>query len=557
MGNEKEERENQTEVTNTFAGGALVKLGSMGFVKVLGLVFTFIIINFFATAESDLFFQANAYVLGLVSIASLGLGISVVKFTPECMLRKKYEEAKTRIWTSIVASSLMSVIIIIAIIGAYYLLDYVALEIPAGAGGGIIDSALAEAAKASNYLHRLGLPLLAITGVVALFSVVGAYLGATLNAFKRFEIGAIGNVAFQILRLLFIGALIYFGAATANSMMGAYAATYFIILVFFAWAIWKKWNEIPGETKISVKILKKDIKFGMPIYASAMLESLITYMDVILVGAFLGEHPGIVTGYAAVIAFVRNIGPVIIGPITDVQLPMLVEEFEKKTPMFAKMTKEISRWSVYLGIPVLCVFLVYADALLGILAKDYVENAYLMWLFVPFVLATLISASFRNALIARGHVYTLLIASIIALTLNFGMDVALIPVIGVAGAAIASSVAAVFGEGYAVWAARAKFGAKLHYDILKGIAAGAVAVGAGYISLPYAGMLSAWATFGILQLVVGMGITCIVYSIALLLLKGLKRRDFALGLVFLEKRGFSRAVPFVNPFVELVCKYTG
>jgi O-antigen/teichoic acid export membrane protein len=327
------------------------------------------------------------------------------------------------------------------------------------------------------------------------------------------------------------------------------------VLVYVLWVIWGRLKKMPSQkTEFKFNLLTRNVTFGFPVYISTVIDSFITQMDVIMIGFFLGGSPGIVSGYAAVIAFVRNIGPVVSVPLGEVQVPILVEEFEKKSEAFGKIVKEISRWTVYLGVPVMCVFLVYSDALLGIVANKYRDNAYLMWYFVPFVLATLISASSRNALLARGHVKVLLLVSSIIVGINFAINWALIPAIGVAGAAIGSSVAAVIGEGTAVYFARKKFDAKLHFDIIKAFAAGTAAVALGYISLPLIGTLAAFGASGILNLIIGMSITCSIYILGIVLLKGLKRIDFERGMSILRRQKLGVLADIANPFVNIICK---
>ncbi|MFH1306189.1 MAG: oligosaccharide flippase family protein [Candidatus Micrarchaeota archaeon] len=519
------------DISGTVAKGAFFKLGSAGFGKVFGLVFTIIVLNFFSAEQSDLFFEANAFVLALTSLAALGLAVAAIKFIPTFLVQKKYGKVKTTVVSAVVALFVVGVLISAGL----FLLEEKIVE---RYGGGMA-------------------PILPIVALVSIVLLPLGYLSSVLNAFKAFKEAAISVFLFQILKLLGIGILIYFSLAFAYELMGAFFISYLIVLAYVGWEVIRRLSKLSGETTFSPSVLWKNIKFGFPVYISAIIESFVTQMDVILIGFFLGASPGIVSGYAAVIVFVRNIGPVVSIPISEVQTPILVEQFEKKSEMFGKITKELSRWTVYFGIPVLCVFLVYADSLLGIVANKYKDNAYLMWLFIPMVLAALISTSARSALLARGHVKILLAVSITIVAVNLAVDWTLIPAIGVAGAAIGSSLAATLGEGGAVVAAYKKFGAKLHFDVVKALIAGVVAVGAGFVALPYIGTLSAFATQGVIHLVLGMGISCVIYSVALLLMKGIKRKDWEIGFRLMEKQGFGKYSGYIRPVANIICNYTG
>ena len=528
------EKERVHGITDVFSKGIIYHMTSFGISKIFGILFTIVILNYFAAGESDLYFTANAFVSTISSIAGLGLGIAAIKFLPGMVLRKEGNKLKTEVLSAIV---FLAILIMVFFVGA------------------IIVPYFVPQLRFFDFEQFSGIAIIAF--LLAFMILESAYVSSVLNAFKEFFSTSLINVIVQVLRFLILLALIYFGSAKAAQMLGGYVLSYAVVLVYLLWVLHGKIKKISGEAKIDFSSLEKSLKFGLPLYMGSVIDTFLTQMDIILIAYFLGDQPGIVSGYTAAILIIRNIAPMVAAPIITVQQPILVEEYERKSEMFLKITREVSRWAFYLGLPALLVFLAFDVAFLQIIAKNYVTNSYLMWLFAPFVIFTLLGISFRNSLMARGHVKTLLGVSVLMVALNFGLDWTLIPVMGVAGAAIGSSLSIMIGESIVVWRANRKFGATPHTDIFKALIAFGISLGLAFVSLPYFGQLTVFAQGGILKLVLSMTIVCLVYLAGLFLLKGFKRRDFETGLRFLEKNTFVWLADLIRPVCESVIKYTG
>ena len=532
---ESEEEKNRVrDITDIFSKGILYHFTSFGISKVFGIAFTIVLLNYFSAYESDLYFTANAFVATISSLAGLGLGVAAVKFLPGMILRKEGSKIKTEILS---ATVLVAAIMVLLFVIGYIVPNYIS-EIRLFDFGEFSDVAI-------------------LTFALAFVILESSYISAVLNAFKEFFATSMLNALVQIVRLIFLFGLIYFGATGAAQMLGGYGVSYLVATVYLLWVLRKRLSKIAGEARINFIGLTDSIKFGMPVYLSGIIETFLTHIDVIMIAYFLGDQPGVVSGYTAAVLIIRNIAPMIVSPLMTVQQPILVEEHERKSGAFLKITKEVSRWAFYLGLPVLLVFMAFDVAFMQIIAKDYVENAVLIWLFSPLVIFTFFGISARNALMARGHVKTLFAVSLIMVAINLVANYVLIQSMGVAGAAIASSISIVVGESMIVWFANRKFGAVPHMDIAKALFAFAIALGVAFVNLPYFGQLPIYAQEGVLNLVVSMTIVCVVYLAVLFLLKGFVKRDFETGLRFLEKNKLVWLAQIVKPLCDFAVKYTG
>jgi O-antigen/teichoic acid export membrane protein len=534
MNTQTQEQTNSDELVDTFSKGVIFQASSFGLSKIFGMVFTILILNYFVAQESDLFFSANAFAMLIASFAGLGLSVGAIKFIPGFALKKDGESIKKQIASSV---ALLCICVVIIFCISWIISPYV---------------------EELNKQFEQSLQLIFLVFLLSLVIIVTSYLQSALNALKQFFTTSFTQVAIQILRVVVILVLIYVGLTFAFEMFAGYVVTYALVCVYLTWTVYKKIGKMSGEWKIDFSSLKKNIQFGFPLYIAGTMDTLLTQMDIVIIALFLGDNPGMVSGYVAVALIVRNIAPMIAAPISAVQQPILVEEHDKKSEdMFHKVVKQTSRLSLYVGLMVLLVFLAFDKALLGLVAKDYVENAYMIWLFAPFVIAVLFGVSSRNALMARGHVKTLFLLSLIIATINILLDVWLIPTIGIAGAAIGSSVAIVVGEIMAIYFANRKFGAAVHPDTIKALLAFVITLLVCFVPLPYITTLADFSAGGVISLIISMSTACSAYLIVLFLIGGFRRQDIEMGHKFLQNNKLAFVSDILRPYTSAVADMFG
>lgn len=514
------------ETIDEFARGTIYTFLGHAIVKLLSFVFTIFVLNYFSASESDLFFKVNSIFFALASIAGLGLSFAAIRFIPKYVMDREYAKVYGHIAFSLfVGWAVLMILLSIIYIG----LDILKL----GFGSDISES----------------YPLIAISAFVFLLY---EYLRGPLTGLKSFKTLAISEAGFQILRFCLLITIIYLGSSLASDLLGAQILSYVLVCILMVAVIYSKIKKKVRGFRFSFKEGVENITFGVPIFISSSIDVLLTHIDVLFIALFFSDVPGVVSGYSAIILIVRNIGPMVAMPFSSVQQPFLVEKSIGDEKEFLQMIKEVNRWIMYIGIPILVFFLVYIDPIMSIMAHDYVQYSRIIWLFIPLVLGTLISSSHRNALFARGEVFALFIASMSIIMINVLADWILIPKMAASGAAIGSTIAAVTGESAIIYYAYKKFGARLHKDIIKAIGAGIAA-----LVLSYLIALDVLAAVGAIELILAATTTCVFYSTVIILFKGLKSRDFEIIIKFLKRYGVWRFLSFSRPMIELVVRYTG
>lgn len=192
-----------------------------------------------------------------------------------------------------------------------------------------------------------------------------------------------------------------------------------------------------SESGLSMELVRQGLGYGVRSYIVAFLAYTVMRSDILLIKYMLGPTQ---TGYysiATTLADVVYLGPVSINAILF--------------PRFAAMTDPDSKWRLLRKVLLVVVGLVllicagvgvFAKALIGsVFGVDYLPAAPALAILMPGI-AFLAVTSVVSAFIASVDIPPLLIGVYVAANIvNIGANVTLIPVFGISGASIASSVA--------------------------------------------------------------------------------------------------------------------
>ncbi|MFH1095752.1 MAG: oligosaccharide flippase family protein [Candidatus Micrarchaeota archaeon] len=525
------------ELAHVASRGMVFKFGSLFASKVFGLVFQILVLNVLPSLAAGLYSAAYNIALGISAFASLGIQSALMRYVPMHIARGEPPKAKEEIWTSAVILFAFSLLVLAAM---------------------LLLSETVISFYAPEYHDQIR-PLFLLAAVLAFAMLNFNLWSAILDSLKKFELNALIQVVVQAVKVALVVAAVLLGVASAGVFLQATVAAFVVATLILTIPIWQYLCSIPGKLRFNPSLILKNIAFGLPIYLSSTADVLTTAMSAPILLYF---YPLQVAGYAAAVMIVQNIAPVVFSPIGSVAQPLMVERHERKSDMFGSLVRESSRWTAYLGIPLLFVFVLYASAFLGVLTPAYKSSYILIWLFAPMSIASLLSSPSRNALFARGNLKVLLGASLSMLALNLVLSWYFIQQWGAVGAAMATSISVFLGESAIVLAARFTFGAKLHPDIWRALGAGFVMLAVGFAPLPVLNAsLSLWAESGLIPMAIAAIISAVVYGLSVLALGGIRKNDWELGLKLAHRNGLEpllRRLPFVWPLlVRLSGRQTG
>ncbi|MDY6775433.1 MAG: flippase [Halobacteria archaeon] len=197
-----------------------------------------------------------------------------------------------------------------------------------------------------------------------------------------------------------------------------------------------------GERLRDFETPRKLVVFSVPLMFSAILMEVMTWMDILMIGYFeTAEDVGM---YDAVRPLVRVV-PVVWGSMIFMYTP-LVSEFhaEGRNDAMRRVYFVLTKWFASATYPLIVVFVLFPEAVLGgVFGAEYTRAATaLQILSVAFFLGNIMGPN-GATLTAIGKTRVVMWANLGAFFVNLGLNVYLIPVYGLTGAAVATAAALV------------------------------------------------------------------------------------------------------------------
>lgn len=194
------------------------------------------------------------------------------------------------------------------------------------------------------------------------------------------------------------------------------------------------WN-LFYQFKPDVKLLTKMLKYGLKIYSAALFSFLVLKSDIILVNYFMGSYS---TGiYSVAVSF----GDLIyLLPVTVAAI--LFPKVSSMTKGGWDFTLNLIKYGAVLMLFISFTFLVLINPLIILLFGSPFINASTAFIFLlPGIYFLSLETIAVQYLAAKGFPVFVVYAWILAFIVNFILNILLIPVLGINGAAISSAIA--------------------------------------------------------------------------------------------------------------------
>lgn len=183
------------------------------------------------------------------------------------------------------------------------------------------------------------------------------------------------------------------------------------------------------------------LSFAIPQNLNMAFNNLITYFDVIMLGAF-GLAPEMIAVYgmgAQVVRNVRQIKLVFSGSLA----PVIARLHGHNAPdELSEAFTMVARWTTTLGLPAALVVALLRGDLLRILTPSYTGDTTFMLLLVAVPTMSCAFGLAGNVVVMTGHSRWNLLNSVTVAVLNAGLNLLLVPHYGITGAATATVIAA-------------------------------------------------------------------------------------------------------------------
>lgn len=412
----------RSALTSVARGGGFAALGS-GLGAALGLVLTLVVTNSLSPTSAGHFFTATAVFLVLQTLLAFGVGAGVVRFIP----RLKAVGRTTDIPTLLRVAFLPVVALgIVGSVGLWLATDSLA----AGVGG----SHGAELIPTFHIIAALFLPsTLEVAAVECTrgFGSIRRYVWVQQIGipFLRPLLVAITTLAGFSLWVVVLAWLIPLAMALA-------IATVFIrsSLAELLGPQWRHCRPVTAWPAIMVEYWSFTAARG----TAMVMDTLLTWLDVVLVASIVSAKQAAI--YAAASRFITA-GTLVLQALrlamaTDISAALAKGELAKVSQMYRTATQ----WVVLTSWPLYLVMAVFAPTVLRIFGSSYSEGATATSILCVAMMANLAAGNVGTVLIMGGRSAWVLADKTVCVLLNVGLNFALIPHLGITGAAIAWAV---------------------------------------------------------------------------------------------------------------------
>lgn len=257
------------------------------------------------------------------------------------------------------------------------------------------------------------------------------------------------SIGRSFLQLIMVAVVIGLGG-TAEFVVLAWAGPYFFaLLVAVVWllALTRRLTEPlappPGRdiagTVALPGVRRQFWAYTGPRALATVAQTLLKRSDIVLVAAL--RSPSEAAVYAAASRFVV-LGQVAVQALQQVLAPQLSALFARDERQYAKEVFQVTTtWSIMLAWPVYISCAVLAPLVLLLFGDGYTEGAPVVVLLSAAMLIAVASGSVDTVVLMSGRSWLSLMNTAAALVVNVGLNLLLIPDLGIVGAAIAWTAA--------------------------------------------------------------------------------------------------------------------
>lgn len=363
-------------------------------------------------------------------------------------------------------------------------------------------------------------PLLRVTALLVPALVLNSLLAATLQGLRHFSRSVMAE---QVLQPITRAALLVAFALTGlDPTMALVASLLSTVAVGAAMAVWLR-RALPVAASAR-RPVGEIIRFSLPVYFSNIINTFSGNLQTLLLGALSSVASA---GIFAVANQVQLIGTLFHAAIVRGTMPLFAQLHDAaERPRLEQLYQTTSKWTFSLNIPFFLVSIAFPEALLAMFGSEFVDGTQALVILAWGAIVSAATGTSGAMLDMTGHTAMKLINASVSVGLAIGLNLLLIPSLGVVGAAIAAvaSIAAV-NVLRVVEVAVLESIVPFNLTYLKPIAAGVAALAAGVLvgRIALADQVLAVSALG------GIAVLVLVYVVVIRLL-GLDEADrFVLG----------------------------
>jgi len=294
----------------------------------------------------------------------------------------------------------------------------------------------------AHFYHTTALnPYLWIFALIMLFGVMNGFLGQAMAGYRDVTrrtlithfTGTPANILFAVI-------LIGMGFGLGGYLV-AQVASAFLVLTLLAISVWKM---TPAAARVAgpvTKVEREVISFSAAAFGISAVDFALSQSDKIVLGFFL--HPRQVGIYAVAMALVGFV-PITLQSVNQIFSPTISElHATGNHVLLQQLYSTLTKWILLMTLPLAMTMILFARPLMDIFGKSFAPGAAVLMIGAAGQLLNCAVGSVGFLLLMSGNQLQLVKIQAINAMLMIALSMALVPRIGVRGAALASAITVV------------------------------------------------------------------------------------------------------------------
>ena len=288
-----------------------------------------------------------------------------------------------------------------------------------------------------NYFNGQSLlkPVLIIFAIAIPFNALIQISAFATQGFKRLKYKTIVTQFLNPTILLLSMVFCYWFMSKEYAIMIPILTTGVIGFLFMI-IVLKKVSGFKNNQILESKINYELLKFSYPLMFVTILQTLMHWMDILMLGYFTNP---LTVGLYHPAARTAGLLQALLLSFLSIYAPLAAQFHSQGDKVKLSNTYQlVNRWLLIFAIPISAVFILFPEKVLLLFGSQYLESSQVLVLLTIATFAQAILGAAGPTLSMSGHTKLVLFNSIGTFILNFGLNIWLIPIYGILGAAIAT-----------------------------------------------------------------------------------------------------------------------
>lgn len=281
-------------------------------------------------------------------------------------------------------------------------------------------------------------PYLGLLALIMLLGALTAFLGQVLGGYKAVgQRTVVTNFICTPVTVLITVVLVAAGLGLRGYIL-AQVGSAAVVLILLGVLAWRHTPMGARDSSLGFPPLERDVvSFSGAVLGLGVLEFIMAQTDRVMLGFYLdARRVGIYAVAGAVVTFV----PIVLRSVSQIFGPIIADlHARQQQVLLGRLYQTITKWTVGLTLPLAAATVILAYPLMGIFGADFQSG----WPVVVIgTVGQLVSCAVGTAgtmLLMSGNQRSLIRIQIVTSAIMIGVNLALIPSLGIVGAAIAAA----------------------------------------------------------------------------------------------------------------------